>query len=242
YTFDLFADYKRTFGENHNFQGTLGTTIYKQWGNGLFATGYDVPYNSWQYADISLTEGLHDALTNSAYSYDERRLSYWGRIQYNYAERYLISGMLRRDSSTKFGPENRVGYFPSVTAGWVVSEENFFKESKIIDLLKIRASYGILGNDQIPNNGYVGNLNGEATYIFDGLITNGQAAGQIPNPFLKWEEARKFDVGVDIDLFDRKLRFVADYFIDIREDLLIANIPISGIVGAGAPGAGSPTV
>jgi TonB-linked SusC/RagA family outer membrane protein len=241
YSFDLFATYTKKI-QDHNFVATLGNTIFKEWGNGLFATGYDVPNNSWEYADISLTTGILEAKTNSSYNYDERRLSYFGRMQYDYKGKYLLSAMLRRDASTKFGPGNKVGYFPSFTAGWVVSDEGFFGEDRKINFLKLRASYGTLGNDQIPNNGYVSLLTGEATYVFDGVLANGRATGQIANPDLKWEEARKFDVGADLKLFSNKVSIVADYFIDTRKDLLIPNIPVSGITGNYAPGASAPTV
>ena len=242
YSFDIFGTYTKKIGEDHSFVGTIGNTIFKEWGNGLFATGYDVPNNSWEFADISLTTGTLDAKTNSSYVYDERRLSYFGRIQYDFKGRYLLSAMLRRDASTKFGPTNRVGYFPSFTAGWIVSDEPFYGESKTLNFMKLRASYGTLGNDQIPNNGYVGLLGGEATYVFNGVLVNGTANGQIPNPNLKWEEARKFDVGLDLKLFDNKLSIITDYFIDTRKDLLIPNIPVSGISGIAAPGAGAPTL
>nr|WP_315145986.1 TonB-dependent receptor [uncultured Flavobacterium sp.] len=242
YSFDIFGTYTKKIGEDHSFVGTIGNTIFKEWGNGLFATGYDVPNNSWNFADISLTTGTLDAKTNSSYVYDERRLSYFGRIQYDFKGRYLLSAMLRRDASTKFGPTNRVGYFPSFTAGWIVSDEPFYGESKTLNFMKLRASYGTLGNDQIPNNGYVGLLGGEATYVFNGVLVNGTANGQIPNPNLKWEEARKFDVGLDLKLFDNKLSIITDYFIDTRKDLLIPNIPVSGISGIAAPGAGAPTL
>jgi hypothetical protein len=108
--------------------------------------------------------------------------------------------------------------------------------------MKLRGSYGTLGNDQIPNNGYVSQLSGEATYVFDDVLVNGLATGQIPNPNLKWEEARKFDVGLDLKLIQNKVSIVADYFIDTRADLLIPFIPVSGINGTAAPGAGSPTI
>lgn len=241
YSFDLFATYTKKI-QDHNFVATLGNTIFKEWGNSLFATGYDVPNNSWEYADISLTTGVLEAKTNSSYNYDERRLSYFGRMQYDYKGKYLLSAMLRRDASTKFGPGNKVGYFPSFTGGWVISDEGFFGEDKKINFLKLRASYGTLGNDQIPNNGYVSLLTGEATYVFDGSLANGRAIGQIANPDLKWEEARKFDVGMDMKLLSDKVSIVADYFIDTRNDLLIPNIPVSGITGNYAPGASAPTV
>jgi TonB-linked SusC/RagA family outer membrane protein len=242
YSFDIYATFTKKIAEKHNFTAVLGNTVYKTWGKGLFATGFDVPNNSWEFADISLTKGISNTLTNSAYNYDERRLSYFGRVQYDYNGKYLFSGMLRRDSSTKFGPGNKVGYFPSFTAGWVVSEEGFFPKSDTFNFLKLRGSFGTLGNDQIPNNGYVGSLSGEATYVFDNTLATGIAGGQIPNPDLKWEESQKFDVGFDLKLFDNKISIVTDFFSDTRKDLLIPNIPVSGILGAGAPGAGKPTI
>jgi len=241
YTFDLFAVYNKTLAESHNITATLGTTVYKEWGNGLFATGFDVPNNSWEFADINLTTGLSDARTNSSYSYDERRISQFARVQYDYKGRYLLSGMIRRDASTKFGPNNRVGYFPSVTGGWIISDESFFGESGKISLLKLRASYGTLGNDQIDNNRYLSLLGGEAVYVFDNAITQGTAIGAVANPNIKWEQAKKFDVGLDMNMLNEKLTFVADYFIDTRKDLLIRDIPVSGIIGTNAPGASSPT-
>ncbi|MFV8337809.1 SusC/RagA family TonB-linked outer membrane protein [Flavobacterium sp. LB3P21] len=242
YSFDLFGTYTKKIGENHNVVATVGNTIFKQYGNGLFATGFDVPYNSWEFADIALTKGISETVPNGSYNYDERRLSYFARAQYDYKGKYLFSAMIRRDASTKFGPGNKVGYFPSFTAGWVISDEGFFGEDKLINFMKLRGSYGTLGNDQIPNNGYVSQLSGEATYVFDDVLVNGLATGQIPNPNLKWEEARKFDVGLDLKLIQNKVSIVADYFIDTRADLLIPFIPVSGINGTAAPGAGSPTI
>lgn len=242
YSYDAYLNYKNTFKENHNIEFTLGNTIFKEWGNGLFATGYDVPNNSWEFADIGLTTGIFEGKPNSSYGFDERRLSYFGRLQYNFKGKYLLSAMLRRDSSTKFGPNNRVGYFPSFTAGWIVSDEEFFKDNATFNLIKMRVSYGTLGNDQIGNNGYTALLNGEGTYVFDDAINNGVATGVLPNPNLKWEQAQKFDLGFDFKLFDNKLEIITDYFIDTRKDLLIGGIPVSGITGVAAPGAGSPTV
>jgi TonB-linked SusC/RagA family outer membrane protein len=169
-------------------------------------------------------------------------LSYFGRLQYDFKGKYLLSAMLRRDASTKFGPNNRVGYFPSLSAGWIVSDEEFFKGNTSFNFLKMRVSYGTLGNDQIPNNGYLGLLGGEATYVFNGGLVNGTATGLLPNPNLKWEEAQKFDLGFDMKFFNDKLEFITDYFIDTRKDLLIPNIPVSGITGVSAPGAAAPTI
>ena len=241
YTFDAFVNYKISFNDVHNIKAMLGTTVYKTFGEGLFATGFDVPNNSWEFADISLTTGYSEAKTASSYKYDERRLSYFTRVEYDYKGRYLLSGMLRRDMSTRFGPNNRVAYFPSVTGGWIVSDEPFFKTNSTVNFVKFRASYGILGNDRIGDNRYVGLLNGEATYVLNGNLVNGFAIGALPNEDLVWEEAQKFDVGLDLNMFNNKISIVADYFIDKKKDLLITNIPVSGILGTYGPGGSNPT-
>jgi TonB-dependent starch-binding outer membrane protein SusC len=244
YSFDLFGTYTKTIANDHKVTAMIGNTIFKEYGNGLGGAGYDVPNNSWDFADIALARGIPPVGSNpsSSYIYDERRLSYFTRVQYDYKGKYLLSGMYRRDGSTKFGPGNKVGYFPSVTGGWVISDESFFGESKVINFMKLRGSYGLVGNDKIPNNGYISQLTGEAEYVFDGLITPGRAIGQIPNPNLKWEQGRKIDVGLDVNLLNNKINIVADYFIDTREDLLISQIPVSGIFGGAAPGSSNPTI
>jgi TonB-dependent starch-binding outer membrane protein SusC len=244
YTFDLFLEYEKTLAENHKVKLTLGTTAYKAFGSGLFATGFDVPNNSWEFADINLARGtsLAGGRDVGAYAYDDRRLSQFAFLDYSFKNRYLISGTIRRDLSSIFGPNNRVGIFPAVTAGWVVSDEEFIKKSNFFNFLKIRASYGILGNDQIGSNRYVGTLGGEATYIFNGSLVNGTATGVLPNPNIQWEEAEKLDIGFDLKLLNEKIDITADYFDESRNNLLIPNAPVSGITGVYAPGSGSPTI
>lgn len=244
YSLDIFGTYTKTFSENHNVVLTGGTTIFKEWGSGLFATGFDVPNNSWDFADISLAvgtsgEGVRDV---GSFGFDERRLSFFGRLQYDFKGKYLFSAMIRRDLSTRFGPGNQVGIFPSVTGGWVISDESFFGDGGTVSFMKLRASYGILGNDQIPNNGFIGLLTGEGEYVLNGNLVSGIATGQLPNPNLKWEEAEKFNVGMDLSMWKNKIEITTDYFINNRKDLLIPNIPVSGILGVAAPGAASPTV
>ncbi|TDN87414.1 TonB-linked SusC/RagA family outer membrane protein [Salegentibacter sp. 24] len=243
YTYDLFGTYENTFADTHHLTGTAGMTVIREWGDGLYATGYDVPNNSWDFADISLTTGTNDGLNNSAYKYDIRKLSFFGRLQYDYKGKYLVSGMLRRDASTRFGPENRVGYFPSATAGWILSEENFLEDSDVVSFLKLRGSYGILGNDEAGGaEFYRSLLNGEATYVLGGNLINGTALGRIANPASGWEEAEKTNIGLDLRLFNNKLDITVDVFREDRNDLLVAGIPVSGIFGGGAPGSGAPTI
>lgn len=241
YTFENFATYQKTFAENHNTSFTLGTSAIREWGDGLNGTGYDVPNNSWDFADISLANGLNETKNANSYVYDSRLSSYFGRLQYDYKGKYLFSAMLRRDGSSDFAPDNRIDYFSSITAGWKISDEAFLEDSNTINFLKLRASYGTLGNNTGADL-YRALLTGEAEYVLDGSLTVGRATGRIANPDAKWETAKKFDVGLDLNMFDNKLTIVADYFVEDREDLLIGSFPVSGILGGFAPGAGLPTV
>ncbi len=242
YTFDAFATYERTFEEKHHITATIGTTVFKTWGNNLNGTGYDVPNNSWEFADISLANGVSEAKSTGSYVFDQRRLSYFARVQYDYLGKYLVSAMFRRDASTRFGPDNAAAYFPSATAGWIISDEDFMKDVNNVDLLKLRASYGILGSDKIPDYQYLAQLTGEGTYVFDNQLIYGMAMGPLPNPGIKWEQSKQLDVGFDMSFFKDKLDFTADYYNKTTANLLISNIPVSGILGITAPGASGPTV
>ena len=241
YTWDSFLNYKKTFLNDHNAEITLGMAVTKDWGDGLFATGYDVPNNSWAFADIALTTGTNEAKETGSYTYDNRLLSYFARLQYDFKGKYFISAMLRRYASSAFAQDYRVDYFKSATAGWKVSEESFMENVNFINFLKLRASYGTLGN-LVGSDLYRASLSGEATYVFDNTLTNGTALGPLPNAIASWETAEKLDFGLDAKIFDNKLEIVADYFIEDRVDLLIPGLPFSGILGATAPGSGTPIV
>jgi TonB-linked SusC/RagA family outer membrane protein len=241
YSFDNFINYSFDFNE-HNFQTTLGSTIFKSYGDALFATGFDIPNNSWDNADLSLANGTSTEKTSSSYTYDQRRLSYFSRVQYNFKDKIFMSGLVRRDASTKFGPQNRVGIFPSVTAGYILTEESFLKNNKWVDFLKVRASFGLLGSDKIGDFLYLSQLSGEGVYVFDNDLVFGRAVGVVPNSAIKWEASQQLDIGLDVTLLNSKLNFTIDYFEKITNDLLIQNIPVSGILGVRAPGSGSPTV
>lgn len=240
YTFDAFVNYDNTFNDHH-ITGTVGTTVYKTWGSNLNATGFDIPNNSWAFADIGLANGLNTAKATGSYVYDQRRLSYFARAQYDYQGKYLASVMVRRDASTKFGPENAVAWFPSATLGWIVSEESFMENINNLSLLKLRLSYGILGSDKIGDYMYIAQLNGEGTYVLDNMLVNGRAVGSMPNDAIKWEQSQQFDVGFDLNFLGDRVQFTADYFDKETKNLLISNIPVSGIFGIAAPGASGPT-
>lgn len=244
YTFDLFGEYEKLFLEKHKVKLTVGGTLRESNGEGLFATGYDVPYNSWEYADIQLASGAPATGVAPVGSYKSapyKAPSTFATLDYDFKGKYLLSYIFRRDQSSHFASGNSVGYFNSVLGGWIVSEEDFFKKEGFVNFLKIRGSYGTLGNDVAGPTDYTSTLVG-ATYILDNTLVNGQASGRIKNEKIKWETGKKLDIGVDARFLDNKLEITADYFNDIREDLLIAGLPISAINGGYAPGSSSPTV
>ncbi|RAR72933.1 SusC/RagA family TonB-linked outer membrane protein [Flavobacterium aciduliphilum] len=245
FTFDMFGEYENTFYDKHKVKVTIGGTLNESKGEGLYATGYDVPNNSWDFADIALTNGIppEGVITNGSYkSTPYKRPSLFTTIDYDYKGKYLLTFIGRRDQSSRFSSKYSVAYFKSILLGWVLSNEDFFNKDLPINFLKLKASYGTLGNDVAPANAYRGLLTGEATYVFDNTLVNGIAAGQITNKVLKWETDTKLDFGLESKWFKNKFELTADYFNDTRSDLIISGVPISGINGGYAPGSGAPSV
>lgn len=244
YIFDAFVKYEREF-EDHDLKALLGMSVSRS--QGVFLrnqTGFGANGTTFKDFSIGTSDSSQDnlALNNTPRQFfDSRLLSYFARVQYSYKDRYLLSAVIRRDGSSIFGPANKFGYFPSASLGWVVSDEPFFGESDVVNLLKIRSSAGIIGNDQIQQAfGFVSLINGEATYVFDDILTFGQALGNISNPEIRWEKQKTLDIGVEVGLFD-KVDVTADFFVRETEDLLVQP-QVSGVLGTSAPGSGPPFI
>ncbi len=241
YTWDSFLTYSNSFNEAHNLTVLLGMSVFKTTGDFSSFTGFDIPDNSYKNASIKNASDVVDNFINGGNTFDARLLSYFARLQYDYKGKYLLSGVIRRDGSSKFGPENKFGYFPSGSLGWIATEESFLKDSKIINFLKLRASYGIIGNDRIPDFRYVSLLNGEGTYVLNDELVFGKAIGALANPEIRWEKQKTLDIGFDARFLDSKLSLTVDYFKKRTEDLLVIS-PVSGILGAAAPGSSPPVI
>jgi TonB-dependent starch-binding outer membrane protein SusC len=239
-SYEAFMNYDRTFNEIHKVKGTLGASVFERKGQSLNGVAFGIPNNSLAYADISANTAQGGFLNNvNSWEFKERLLSAFMRAEYAYKEKYLVSGILRRDGSSKFGPNSRWGIFPTISGGWLLSEEDFFK-SKSIDYLKLRMSYGVAGNDQIPNFAYRALLNGEGVYVFNDLITQGAAIGRPANPDLKWETTRQFNVGVDLTWL-KVINFTTNYFIKNTNDLLFQP-DVSALLGSYGPGGYPPII
>lgn len=152
------------------------------------------------------------------------RQSFLGRITYNYAGKYLLTASLRADGSSKFS--ERWGYFPTVGLGWVLSDENFMQGEEWLERLKIRGSWGILGNDNIPTNSYITTANVNIPYFFDNNISLGTAIQDIKDADLKWEKTTQYDIGIEFEFLNSRLTGEIDYYNKETEDaLIIVNIP-----------------
>jgi len=239
-TYESYLNYDKTFKDVHKVKATLGTSIFQRSGASLNGTGFNIPNNSLEFADISANTADGGFLNNvGSYEFQERLVSTFLRAEYGYDYRYFISAILRRDGSSKFGANSRNGIFPTVSAAWVISDEEFYNLS-FIDYAKLRLSYGVSGNDQIDNFAYRALLNGEGVYVFDDLITQGVAIGRGSNPDLKWETTRQFNAGLDLSVLG-KVDVTANYFVKNTNDLLFQP-DISGILGTYGPGGFPPVI
>ena len=152
-------------------------------------------------------------------------ISYLARVNYDYKGKYLLTAAIRRDGSSRFGSDNRWGNFPSVSAGWVVSDEGFMADSETLSFLKLRASYGVVGNNNVGNYTQYANVSITNNVVFNGSQAGGAAITGIQNKDLGWETTKQIDVGVDVALFDNRLSFTYDYY-NKRTTNLLYNVDV----------------
>lgn len=224
YTFENFANYDFSIGD-HNFQTVAGFSMARVTGNSMNGSRQDVPFNSWTFADVSAATGLaaNNGLDVGSFQYERRNISYFGRVDYDYKNKYLVSATLRRDGSYAFGDNNKFANFFSGSLGWVVTEEDFFKVD-FIDYLKIRGSYGVTGNENVSPQYqristllYFYGLGQNAGYTFGTEPTSiGATIASFRNDDLRWEEQTQYNIGFDVRFFNNKFSFSADYY---RKDI-----------------------
>ncbi|GAA4271230.1 TonB-dependent receptor [Aquimarina gracilis] len=181
--------------------------------------------NNFDDVNFSLSTDITDALVTPGFVQEVGLVSYFGKVDYNLNEKYLLSATIRNDRSSNFGENNRSGWFPSASAGWVISEENFLQNSNVISLLKLRASWGISGNDASPRAlAFQSSVNTGAGYGGEqGVVLTGLA-----NPDLKWEELEQINVGLDLNAFGNSLGLTVEYYDKETSDILLAaNTPLT---------------
>ena len=220
--------YTKSFNDVHNFGLLLGHSVsyYKTDNFNGQLSGF--PTNNLE--EFNAGGVVDPAVAGSAL--EETYQSFFGRINYDYDGKYLAEFNLRRDGSSKFNSQNRYGNFPSASVGWRISRENFMQSISFINNLKLRASWGVSGNDRIGNYIYAQTYNPGIDYVLgDDNTVTGVALTSLANPSIKWEETEQYDIGLDLGMFNNKLDIVADYFNRNSTDILYTNFPIPNTLG-----------
>jgi TonB-dependent starch-binding outer membrane protein SusC len=223
------------FSDNHVLTFIAGNTILSNRYDGSGGANTNLPSNSWE--DAYLGNTIDPLGSQSAYQFanESSLLSYFGKANYEFQNKYLLSGTMRVDGSSRFGRNNRYGVFPSLSAGWVVSREGFYNLDAI-SFLKLRASYGENGNDRIGDYSFTTVVNNGQNYTFGSgeNITNGAVALSASNPDLKWETSTQTNIGLDAEALSGRINFTADYYIKKTSDMLYA-VPIPLVAGVAPP-------
>lgn len=207
-------NYQQQFGKDHSLGLLAGFTLQRSTGFASDMVGRDYPDNS-----VSYLSAATRFTTNTSSFNAWTMASLLGRLNYSYKERYLLQATIRRDGSSRFGDNNKWGTFPSIGAGWIASDEPFLKNVPNLSLLKLRATFGLTGMNEIGNYTTVASIS-NANYSFSGGLAPGKVQTSLGNPNLAWERNRQIDVGFDLGLFDNRINFSYDYYNKLTTGLL----------------------
>ncbi|MBT28489.1 MAG: SusC/RagA family TonB-linked outer membrane protein [Thalassobius sp.] len=225
--FNAIASYTKTLAD-HDFSVLGGYEFIKTKYTSFGASRYDFIMQQYQELDA----GSAESALNNGSSTHSGLSSVFGRFSYAFKGKYLFEANVRRDASSRFAPENRVSVFPSFSAGWRISDETFFSGVSFMNNLKLRASWGQLGNQQIGSDfPYASTIAlGGSNFIFDGVMSTGATQNVLANRNIKWEVTETSNIGIDAGFFSNKLTFSADYYIRNTKDILL-ELPIPAVVG-----------
>lgn len=220
YLWDNILSYHNTFKDVHTVDATLVYGMQTLNSTTLKSTGKGSPTDLLGYYDINAVPSEGTIVTLTPDQWGKQYVV--GRLGYSYNEKYNLTATLRRDGSSKFGPDNRYGYFPSIAAAWNLQNENFLRGIQALNQLKYRISYGVMGNDNIRNFAYLATTN-NASYTFNNTVMSGKTTDPTNpgNPFLKWETSKQFNTGVDFGLYKNRISGTADFYRTNTSDLLL---------------------
>ncbi|HTN38898.1 MAG TPA: SusC/RagA family TonB-linked outer membrane protein, partial [Arachidicoccus sp.] len=224
YGMDNLLTYSPTFNDHH-LEVTIGHIFQKNTVNTGDANGTEFPDDLVQYvAAANQTEG---SAGMAAFTIE----SFLSRINYNYKDKYLLTAAFNREASSRFGSENRWGSFPSASVGWRLSKESFFPQISWLDDFKLRASYGVTGNNNIGNYTAQASLN-TSNYVLGGAVVPGATVGSFPNSNLGWEQSKQMDIGTDITFLKGKFNFSAEYYHKLTTNMLLS-VEVPAVAGFG---------
>lgn len=207
-------NYERSLGK-HNFEALAGYTYQKYAAENSGINGTQFPDDHIQWISAATTR------LGNVGADEWSLIRYIGRLKYNYDGKYLAEFALGRDGSSKFGPENKYGNFPSVSLGWIASDESYIKDLNAVNFLKFRAGYGRVGNNNIGNYSYLASL-ATTNYVFDGKVVPGKSLSGIANNSLTWETTAGYNIGFDLELFNSRIAVTYDYYNKKTDGLLYA--------------------
>ena len=238
-TWDNLVSYKFNAAENHHFETMVGTSFINYDATSVEVTNADSVFNDLEHAWIDNTTNKDGAKIAIKGKKEENKLmSYFGRLNYNYKETYLLNATIRADGSSEFAAGNQWGYFPSVSGGWVASNEDFLRDSKVFNFLKLRASWGQVGNQSIRSFQYLALIKSNNTnYTFgdkEGVLTPGAYPQNISNTNVKWETSEQIDLGLDARFLNNALNVTFDVYQKTNKNWLVL-APILATAGADAP-------
>ncbi|NKI30746.1 SusC/RagA family TonB-linked outer membrane protein [Croceivirga thetidis] len=214
----------------HNLEMIVGTSFYERKFETFSRQAQGLLVNNFGDANFAQVGDQTNIITPFPdFSTKERLIAYFGRALYNYKEKYLFSASLRADASSKFGPGNRTGYFPSLSAGWVLSEEDWFGNN-LFDLFKIRGSWGISGVDNIADDQYRATFSANSGSVISNQFIVGLNQNVLPNQDIKWEETTQANIGLDANLLNNSLGITLDYYTNTTNDILL-NVGGSTAIG-----------
>ncbi|GAB3262689.1 TonB-dependent receptor [Larkinella harenae] len=217
-------NFTRQITPRHNISALVGYTIQGQTIETATARANTFSDDFAEYNNLGAGSTLVAPASDSD---DWRLISYIARLNYGFDDRFLLTFTARRDGSSRFGLNNKFGFFPSGALAWKLANEEWLKNITAVSDAKLRVSYGLSGNQEIGNYRYLANI-GATPYILGGVLQTGSATTGIANPDLRWEKNAQFDAGLDVGLFNNRLQISADYYIKTTSDLLFnVGVPTS---------------
>jgi len=207
--------YSKTLN-NHKFDVTAGQEYIYNYAEGITASASAFPDVNlgWDKLQLGTIAGIP-----TTFAEDDKLLSFFGKANYSFKNRYLVSASIRADGSSKFGTENRWGYFPSVSLAWRVIEEDFMRQLPVFSDLKFRFSYGEAGNNRIANYAALGIFN-SGSYPLNNQVNITAFQNNLPNPFLKWEATKSTNLGLDLGFFKQRISLTTELYENRSQDLL----------------------
>ena len=213
--------YDKTIGKHH-INAVVGSSAQNNKYNYLSASVQKFASDNTQQIDNGILQPVQHGNAS-----EWAIMSYLGRVNYNFANKYYVTATIRRDGSSRFGMDNRWGWFPSAALAWRISNENFLKNSNVINNLKLRLGYGITGNQEIGNYSFSSSYN-TYLYNFNNSYVSAVLPTVLPNPNVKWEGQEQYNAGFDLDLFNNRISLIVDGYVKNTNDMLVPmSVPVT---------------